>query len=153
MENNKQACKVFITTFLVTILFTSCNRDTIHLQQETELELSLKQQQAEQAFTIKEYCKGEYDSLFILSPYYYTRKQEFTSLVMPEKLRNECESAIYNEYISTILFISNGKVQGHAVVKRVDADFATDDIEENHLYPIEQKFIMDKERNVHTYKE
>ena len=84
MENYKPAWKVFITTILATIFFTSFNRDTTLLQQETELELSLKQQQTEQAFTIKEYCKEEYDSLFILSPYYYTRKQEFTSLVMAQ---------------------------------------------------------------------
>lgn len=148
MGNYNLTYNLLIITVLATFLFTNCNDST-----ETQLKLPLEQQQAEQVFTIEDFCKEKYDSIFILPPYYYTQKQEFANLNMSKKIRSFCESAIYNEPYSTILFISNGKVKGYAVVQRSNADFATKEIEDNHFFPIEQTFIMDKQRNVYIYNE
>lgn len=148
MENYNSAYNLLIITFLATFLFTNCKDST-----ETQLKLSLERQEVEQVFTIGDFCEEKYDSIFILTPYYYTKKQEFANLDMSKKLRSFCESAIYKESSSTILFISNGKVKGHAVVQRANADFATEEIEDNHFFPIKQTFIMDKQRKVYIYNE
>ena len=53
----------------------------------------------------------------------------------------------------TILFIKNGKVEAYSEIKCVDADFASREVEKHYIFPINQKFIMDKERKIHIYDE
>jgi hypothetical protein len=50
-----------------------------------------------------------------------------------------------------LLFIKNGKVEAYSEIKRIDADFASREVEKHYIFPIDQKFIMDKERNIHVY--
>ena len=38
-------------------------------------------------------------------------------------------------------------------IKCVDADFDSREVEKHYIFPIDQKFIMDKERKIHIYDE
>lgn len=165
MGNYNLGFKTIIATLGIILSLTGCSEHTkdsikfvlnefgfIH-PKETTTELSLNRQEIEQEFSIAEYCKEEYDSIFILQPYYYTGKDEFKKLNMSNRLRSKCDYFINFEHFSTILFISNGKVKAYSVIERIDADFATMEIEKQHIFPFEQKFIMDKNRDVHIYNE
>jgi hypothetical protein len=70
---------------------------------------------------------------------------------MSKKLRRICNSNINFDTFSTLLFIKNGKVEAYSEIKRIDADFASREVEKHYIFPIDQKFIMDKERNIHVY--
>jgi hypothetical protein len=52
-----------------------------------------------------------------------------------------------------LLFIKNGKVEAYSEIKCIDADFASREVEKHYIFPFDQKFIMDKERNIHVYNE
>lgn len=75
------------------------------------------------------------------------------NLKMSDKLRRICNINSGNEAVSTILFISGNKVEAYTMIQRNEADFATRDTEKKHLFPFDQKFIMDKEREVYIYNE
>ena len=53
----------------------------------------------------------------------------------------------------TLLFIKNDKVEAYSIIESIDADFDSSEIEKHYIFPIDQKFIMDKERSIHLYKE
>lgn len=165
MGNYRLDYKAVIVIFVIVLISTSCSKNIkeeiyfvlnefglIH-PQETVLEIPLNKQQAEQVFTIELFCTGNYDSIFILPPYYYTKRTEFANLDMSNKLKSKCDYFVNFDSFSTILFMSKGKIKAYAVIERIDADFATRDFEKQNLFPIDQKFILDKERNVHIYNE
>ena len=72
---------------------------------------------------------------------------------MSNKLRRKCDNNTNFDSFSTLLFISKGTVKAFSEIEAVDADFDSSEIEEHYIFPINQKFILDKERNVHIYKE
>ncbi|MBR3612952.1 MAG: hypothetical protein IKL54_06630 [Bacteroidaceae bacterium] len=163
MGNYKLGYKAIIVIFVIALVSASCSKNIkediyfalneyglIH-PQETALELPLNKQPVEQVFAIKEFCTEDYDSIFVLPPYYYTKQTDFANLNMSYKLRSKCDYIVKFDTFSTILFMTKGKIKAYAVIKRSDADFATIDFEKQHLFPIEQQFILDKERNVHIY--
>ena len=163
MGNYKLGYKAIIVIFIIALVSASCSKNIkediyfvlneygLIQPQETAIELPLNKQPVEQAFTIKEFCNEDYDSIFVLPPYYYTKQTEFANLAMSYKLRSKCDYFINFDTFSTILFMTKGKIKAYAVIKRSDADFATIDFEKQHLFPIEQQFILDEERNVHIY--
>jgi hypothetical protein len=146
MENYTLLNKILTLAF-ATLLFIGCEPN------EDKLEFNLEKQQVEKVFSFQDYCKEEYDSIFLVYPYFNTVHIDYTSLKMSNSLRGICNANINFDHFSTILFIKNGKVEAYSEIKCVDADFDSREVEKHYIFPIDQKFIMDKERNIHICNE
>ena len=160
MEHYKLDFKRLFLILITALLFTSCNKIINILNtfgiippQEQMLELQLERQTIEEPFTFADYCKEEYDSIFLGYPYFNTERTDYTTLKMSKRLRRICNSNINFDTLSTLLFIKNGKVEAYSEIKCIDADFASREVEKHYIFPFDQKFIMDKERNIHVYNE
>ena len=135
-----------ITVFTVSMfLFIGCH------PREVELELQLEKQAIEEPFTFADYCKKEYDTIFLVYPYFNTEREDFLNLKMSNILRRKCDNNTMFDSFSTLLFIKNGKVEAYSEIQCVDADFDSREVEKHYIFPIDQKFIMDKERKIHIY--
>lgn len=150
MENLKFINKTTVAIALLLLTLVGC---TPIESSETRIEIQFVQQIVDEVFTLKDLCEQDYDSIYIIPPYFDIEKKEYTNLKMSNNLRSLCNINTGNETISTILFICNGKVESFSVIKRADADFATHETEKQHFFPFEQKFILDKDRYVHIYEE
>ena len=160
MENLKSGFKTIIITLAITFSLTGCTQiinvlDFIGVipPWEHKLEFQLGKQAIEEPFTFADYCKEEYDSIFLVYSYFNTERTDYTTLKMSKILRRLCNSNINFDTLSTLLFIKNGKVEAYSEIKRIDADFASREVEKHYIFPFQQKFIMDKERNIHVYNE
>jgi hypothetical protein len=160
MENLKSGFKTIIITLAITLSLTGCTQiinvlDFIGVipPWEHKLEFQFEKQAFEEPFTFADYCKEEYDSIFLVYPYFNIEKEDFVNLKMSDKLRRLCNSNINFDTLSTLLFIKNGKVEAYSEIKCIDADFASREVEKHYIFPFDQKFIMDKERNIHVYNE
>ena len=160
MENLKSGFKTIIITFAISLSLTGCTKiinvlDILGMipPREQELELQLEKQAIEKPFTFADYCKEEYDSIFLVYPYFNTEREDFVNLKMSNSLRGICNANVSFDHFSTILFIKNGKVEAYSEIQCVDADFDSREVEKHYIFPIDQKFIMDKERNIHIYNE
>ena len=120
---------------------------------EQKLELQLEKQVIDKPFSFADYCNEEYDSIFLVYPYFNTKREDFINLKMSDKLRGICESNACSDSFSTLLFINNGIVKVYSIIATADANFAARKIEKHYIFPFQQKFIMDKERSIHLYKE
>ena len=149
MGNLKLSSKT-ILLFTLLLLFIGCTPDT---PSEPIVELNFNDLTIEAPFTLKEHCGEKYDSIFIVQPYFDTNKEVFTNICMSNGLKSVCSINTASETISTILFIKDNKVQAYTIAEREIADFVTTDFEKHYTFPIDQKFIMDKERKIHIYKE
>ena len=149
MGNLKLSSKT-ILLFTLLLLFIGCTPDT---PSEPIVELDFNDLTIEAPFTLKEHCGDKYDSIFIVQPYFDTNKEVFTNICMSNGLKSVCSINTASETISTILFIKDNKVQAYTIAEREIADFVTTDFEKHYTFPIDQKFIMDKDRNVHLYSE
>ena len=70
---------------------------------------------------------------------------------MSNSLTNTCYANSSFDSLSTLLFINDGVVKAYSIIKTVDADFEPSEVEEHYIFPISQRFIMDKGRTVHIY--
>ena len=138
-----------ITVFTVSMfLFIGCHPT------EVELELQLEKQAIEEPFTFADYCKKEYDTIFLVYPYFNTEREDFINLKMSDRLRRKCDKKTMFDSLSTILFISNNRVEAYSIVEVDKIRITPPEIPENKcIYPFEQKFILDKDRYVHIYEE
>ena len=135
-----------ITVFTVSMfLFIGCH------PREVELELQLEKQAIEEPFTFADYCKKEYDTIFLVYPYFNTEREDFLNLKMSNILRRKCDNNTMFDSFSTLLFIKNGKVEAYSEIQCVNADFDSREVEKHYIFPIDQKFIMDKGRKIHIY--
>ena len=144
----------------ITISLTGCTKlinvlDALGVipLKEQKLELQLEKQVIDKPFSFADYCKEEYDSIFLVYPYFNTKREDFINLKMSDKLRGICESNACSDSFSTLLFINNGKVEAYSEIQCVDADFDSREVEKHYIFPIDQKFIMDNERKIHIYNE
>ena len=160
MEHYKLDFKRLFLILITALLFTSCNKIINILNtfgiippQEQMLELQLERQAIEEPFTFADYCKEEYDSIFVVYSYFNTEREDFLNLKMSNILRRKCDNNTMFDSFSTLLFIKNGKVEAYSEIKCVDADFDSREVEKHYTFPIDQKFIMDKERIIHIYDE
>lgn len=149
--------KVSTLCFVIALSFTSCTKIITILDifgiippREAEIHLSLEEQQARTPFTIADYCKEEYDSIFLVYPYFNTEREDFASLTMSKQLKNICESNINFDTFYTLLFIKGDKVKAYSEVERINADFVTRESEKHYIFPFNQEFIMDEYRDVRT---
>ena len=118
---------------------------------EPNLKLDFNKVVFEEPFTLERYCIEKYDSIFIVQPYFNTEKAVFANLNMSNGLESLCSINTVSETISTILFIKGNKVKAYTIAEREIADFVTTELEKHYIFPINQKFIMDKERKIHIY--
>jgi hypothetical protein len=160
MENLKSGFKTIIITLAITFSLTGCTQiinvlDFIGVipPWEQMLEFQFEKQAIEKPFTFADYCEEKYDSIFLVYSYFNTERTDYTTLKMSKKLRRICNSNINFDTLSTLLFIKNGKVEAYSEIKCIDADFASREVEKHYIFPFDQKFIMDKERNIHVYNE
>ena len=163
MENYKLGFKTFVFILIITILFTSCSENAksnfyfaldmagLLNPREPRISLSFDNQNIEEPFSFSGYCEEEYDSIFLVYPYFNTERENFVNLKMSDRLRGICNANINFDHFSTILFIKNGKVEAYSEIQCVDADFDSREVEKHYIFPIDQKFIMDKGRKIHIY--
>ena len=158
MGNLKSGFKKLILTLVMTFTLTSCNEIIkainilgINPPREAELELQLERLAIGEPFSFADYCKEEYDTLFLVYPYFNTERADFERLRMSNSLTNTCYANSSFDSLSTLLFINDGVVKAYSVIKTVDADFEPSEVEEHYIFPISPRFIMDKGRTVHIY--
>lgn len=158
MGNLKSGFKKLILTLVMTFTLTSCNEiiKAINIlgiipPREAELELQLERLAIGEPFSFADYCKEEYDTLFLVYPYFNTERADFERLRMSNSLTNTCYANSSFDSLSTLLFINDGVVKAYSVIKTVDADFEPSEVEEHYIFPISQRFIMDKGRTVHIF--
>ena len=137
-----------IITILTTLLFVSCK------PAEPMLELQLERQMIGEPFSFADYCEEEYDSIFLVYPYFNTEKESFVNLKMSDKLRRVCNSNSNFDSFSTLLFINDGEVNAFSEISFGKIRLTAPEIPENkYIFPFKQKFILDENRYVHIYKE
>ena len=160
MGNLKLGFKIIIPALVITFSLTSCNEiirvmDILGMipPSEQKLELQLEKQAIGEPFSFADYCKKEYDTIFLVYPYFNTERENFVNLKMSDRLIGICNANINFDHFSTILFIKNGKVEAYSEIQCVDADFDSREVEKHYIFPIDQKFIMDNERKIHIYNE
>ena len=158
MGNLKSGFKKLLLTLVITFTLTSCNEiiKAINIlgiipPREAELELLLERLAIGEPFSFADYCKEEYDTLFLVYPYFNTERADFERLRMSNSLTNTCYANSSFDSLSTLLFINDGVVKAYSVIKTVDADFEPSEVEEHYIFPISQRFIMDKGRTVHIF--
>ena len=158
MGNLKSGFKKLLLTLVITFTLTSCNEiiKAINIlgiipPREAELELQFERLAIGEPFSFADYCKEEYDTLFLVYPYFNTERADFERLRMSNSLTNTCYANSSFDSLSTLLFINDGVVKAYSVIKTVDADFEPSEVEEHYIFPISQRFIMDKGRTVHIY--
>ena len=161
MEHYKLNFKRLFLILIAAFLFTSCNKIINILNtfgiippQEQRLELQLEKQAIEKPFTFADYCKEEYDSIFLVYPYFNTEKEDFVNLKMSDKLRRVCNSNSNFDSFSTLLFINDGEVNAFSEISFGKIRLTAPEIPENkYIFPFKQKFILDENRYVHIYEE
>ena len=161
MENLKLDFRTIVFAFA--ILFTSCSEGTkrdvhfvldmvgILIPSETRVDLPLEKEVIEEVFSFQNYYEEECDSIFLVYSYFNTECEEFLNLKMSNALRRKCDNNTNFDSFSTLLFINKGTVKAYSIIESVDADFDSNEVEKHYIFPIDQKFIMDKERNIHIY--
>ena len=161
MGNLKLGFKIIIPALVITFSLTSCNEiirvmDILGMipPSEPKLKLQLEKQAIEEPFSFADYCKEEYDSIFLVYPYFNTGKEDFVNLKMSDKLRRVCNSNSNFDSFSTLLFINDGEVNAFSEISFGEIRFTPPEIPENrYIFPFKQKFILDKDRYVHIYEE
>ena len=137
-----------IITILTTLLFVSCK------PAEPMLELQLERQMIGEPFSFADYCEEEYDSIFLVYPYFNTEKESFVNLKMSDKLRRVCNSNSNFDSFSRLLFINDGEVNAFSEISFGKIRLTAPEIPENkYIFPFKQKFILDENRYVHIYEE
>ena len=161
MKHYKLGFKIIIPALVITFSLTSCNEiirvmDILGMipPSEPKLELQLEKQAIGEPFSFADYCKEEYDSIFLVYPYFNTEKEDFVNLKMSDKLRRVCNSNSNFDSFSTLLFINDGEVNAFSEISFGKIRLTAPEIPENkYIFPFKQKFILDENRYVHIYEE
>ena len=161
MGNLKLGFKIIIPALVITFSLTSCNEiirvmDILGMipPSEPKLELQLERQMIGEPFSFADYCGEEYDSIFLVYPYFNTEKEDFVNLKMSDKLRRVCNSNSNFDSFSTLLFINDGEVNAFSEISFGKIRLTAPEIPENkYIFPFKQKFILDENRYVHIYEE
>ena len=161
MGNLKSGFNTIIIALAITISLIGCTKlinvlDALGVipPSEPKLELQLEKQAIGEPFSFADYCKEEYDSIFLVYPYFNTEKEDFVNLKMSDKLRRVCNSNSNFDSFSTLLFINDGEVNAFSEISFGEIRLSTREIPENkYIFPFKQKFILDENRYVHIYEE
>ena len=166
MGHYKLGFKTFVFTLIITTLFTSCSenaKSNFYLAldmagllnpREPRISLSLDKQNIEEPFSFSDYCKEEYDSIFLVYPYFNIEREDFVRLKMSDVLRRKCDNNTMFDSFSTLLFINNGTVKAYSIVGVEGARITPYKIsKDNFVFPFKQKFTLDENRYIQLYKE
>ena len=161
MKHYKLGFKIIIPALVITFSLTSCNEiirvmDILGMipPSEPKLELQLERQMIGEPFSFADYCEEEYDSIFLVYPYFNTEKEDFVNLKMSDKLRRVCNSNSNFDSFSTLLFINDGEVNAFSEISFGKIRLTAPEIPENkYIFPFKQKFILDENIYVHIYEE
>ena len=161
MKHYKLGFKIIIPALVITFSLTSCNEiirvmDILGMipPSEPKLELQLEKQAIGEPFSFADYCEEEYDSIFLVYPYFNTEGEDFINLKMSDKLRRVCNSNSNFDSFSTLLFINDGEVNAFSEISFGKIRLTAPEIPENkYIFPFKQKFILDENRYVHIYEE
>ena len=145
MGNSKLLNSIVIFTICV-LLFTGCN------PREPKLELKLKEQAIGKAFTFADFCENKYDSIYIIQPYEDEDVIYSLPYKMSNRLRGKCSYTLDDTFVR-IFFIDKNTVKAYAEIPAIDAYFTSLANKNIHIFPFDQKFIMDKRRFVYMYNE
>ena len=146
MEFYKSVFRTLALVFTLQLSFTSCT------PREQILELTLEKQAIEQPFTLAEYCKDEYDSIYIIFPHDNPETIQKLPYKMSRRLRNYCSCTSSDSY-STILFINKGTIEAYSEITCDKVIFSPPYLSENaHSFPFKQQFILNNERVANLYK-
>ena len=118
MERYKLKSNLIVFTAMV-LSFIGCGAKPT----ESQIELALDKQVVEKPFSLKDYSEKDFDSIFVIHPYFDTNRKVFLNLRMSKKLKSLCNVNTGSELISTILFIKNSRVEAYTIVERKNADF------------------------------
>ena len=147
MEGLKFLNKIAVFTVSM-FLFIGCH------PKEVELDLQLEKQQVGVPFSFADYCNKEYDSIFLIYPYFNTEREEVTNIKMSKALRKKCDKRTMFDSLSTILFISNNTVKAYSVIEVDKARITPLKIsEETFIFHFKQKFTLDEKRYIQLYEE
>lgn len=165
MKHYKLGFKTFVFTFITT-LFTCCSENAksnfyfaldmagLLNPREPRISLSLDKQNIEEPFSFSDYCKEEYDSIFLVYPYFNIEREDFVRLKMSDVLRRKCDNSTMFDSFSTLLFINDVEVNAYSEISFGEIRLTPPEIPENrYIFPFKQKFILDKDRYVHIYEE
>lgn len=157
-QHSKLDFKTIILTLVITFSLTGCTRIITVIDifgiippREQKLELQFERQAIGEPFSFADYCEEEYDSIFLVYPYFNTEREDFINLKMSDRLKDLCESNVLTDSYSTILFINRGIVKAYSIIATANAGFNARDVEKDYIFLIDPKFIMDKERSIHIY--
>ena len=96
MENLKSGFNTIIIALAITISLIGCTKlinvlDALGVipPSEPKLELQLEKQAIGEPFSFADYCKEEYDSIFLVYPYFNTEREDFVNLKMSDRLRRK----------------------------------------------------------------
>ena len=117
---------------------------------EQNLELAFNKQEVHKTFSFGEYCVNEYDSIYFIYPYDDEDITYSLPYKMSNKLRSYCSYTLDDTRV-IVLFIKNNEVKAYTEIPAIDAYFTNLVHQKLHIFPLYQKFILDKERNVHIY--
>ena len=160
MGNLKLGFKIIIPALVITFSLTSCNEiirvmDILGMipPSEPKLELQLEKQAIGEPFSFADYCKEEYDSMYLIHPYDDEDVIWLLPYKMSQELREEISYTLDDTFVR-IVFIDNDTVKAYTEIGNWSAYFATPEIT-NHgsKFSFEQRFILDKDRYVHIYEE
>ena len=147
MEHYKLKSNLIVFTAII-LSFIGCGAKPT----EKKLELAFKKQDVLQAFSFIEYCDEKYDSIYFIYPYDDEEIIYSLPYKMSKRLRGYCSYTLDDTRVTTLL-ISKGEVKAYTDIPAIDAYFTNLVHLKQHLFPFDQKFIMDKERDVHLYNE
>lgn len=166
MKNLKLGFKTTIFTIAILFLFTNCSESAkrdiyfvldmagVLIPSETRIDLPLENEQTNEVFSFQDYCKEEYDSIFLVYPYFNTENEDFRNLKMSNRLRRKCDNSTMFDTFSTLLFIKDGEVIVFSEIGFDKIHLTPPGIPEDiYIFPFEQKFILDENRHVHIYEE
>lgn len=135
-----------IITILTAFLFIGCT------PAEPMLELQLERQMIGEPFSFADYCEEKYDSIYIIQPYEEEDVIYSLPYKMSNRLRGKCSYTLDDTFVR-ILFIDKDIVKAYAEIPAIDAYFTIPNNRNIHIFPFEQKFMMDKRRFVYIYNE
>ena len=161
MGNYKLGFKATIFVFAILFSFAGCSESVkgdicfvldmagLLKPREAIIDLSLEKLPIEEVFSFSNLCDEKYDSLFLVYPYFNTNTEDFEKLKMSKILRRICDNNTNFDSFFTLLLLRNGIVEAYSIIERVDAEFDSSEVEEHYIFPINQKFMMDKDRIIH----
>lgn len=127
-----------LTGIIIVLFFISCD-------EVKEVDLKLEKLMPETAFRLDTINIGQWDSLYIVTPYKAIDAGKFD---MPESVLNRINYIAMLDNYNTLLFIKNNKLVNYSIVERNIFDFILVEKNGRSTFPSSQVYKLDVKRNV-----